>query len=77
MNNEFIFLIEKIWMDSSENYDSYGYKPWSYTYNEQEAIDFCKSHEQLTQKDHYAFCVPMDKYRYTKIEVLSGLINDQ
>lgn len=38
-----IYVIEKIWVDSWENRDAYGYEPVGYVSTETEALKICAS----------------------------------
>jgi hypothetical protein len=72
-NND-VFLIEKGWIDPSENHNNNGYKPFGYKSTEQEAKDFCESQGYWTPNDISSIKFykeqKMPKYRYRKIELI-------
>jgi len=67
-----IFLIERGWIDSMENRNADGYKPFGYKLTEQEAKEFCESKGYWTDKDcwsvEYHPNKQMAKYRYKVIQ---------
>lgn len=66
-----IFLIEKGWIDPTENRNADGYEPFGYKLIEQDAKEFCELHGYWTQDDcwsiRYISNKRMWKYRYKKI----------
>ena len=67
-----IFLIEKGWIDPTENRNADGYEPFGYKMSEQEAKDFCELHGYWTSNDCWSIKYQpnerMWKYRYREIQ---------
>ena len=70
-----IYLIEKAWIDPSENREAHGYNLYSFCETEKEAKSFCEKNGHYTEKDcwsiEYLPNKKLMKYRYTVIARLS------
>jgi hypothetical protein len=74
---ETIYLIEKGWIDTMENYDADGYNPYGFMLEEEEAKTFCESQGYWTHKDCWSIIAgitykdgKMPKYRYKKLDII-------
>ena len=73
---EFIYLIEKGWIDPMENRIDNGYGIYRFTYDEDEAKEICENGGNYTPKDLWSVSMfkgkVMPKFRYTKIKQLTN-----
>lgn len=65
-----IYVIERLWYDSMENHNSYGYTIIGYLSTEEKAKDFCTQGGKTTADEHWAFTVDMPNYRYKELNHL-------
>jgi hypothetical protein len=69
---EEIFLIEKIWIDSMENevHGAYGYEPYRWTSDPEEASKIINAGKVYTSADCWAIVGSMPEYKCRKLKSL-------
>jgi hypothetical protein len=73
-NENLVFLIEKIWVNSLEHESSraVGYKPIGYEFDEDLVKNFCSGGREYNSKDCWAIFTPLPEYRYTSLKKLDN-----